>query len=234
MEQPQAETSPRDYESLAKRFILFGAIAAVLGIVFAWKVHLAWGVGLGALSLVFFLILLLSSTPNLSRNLTWTFWVLVVFGLTLSLPKGFMIKDSAKDAEIKQNLHAIQLGVVRYFATYDTYLLLVSDVLDTSIMPTFPSNPYARRYRDIEKRPLSDEEWNQQLQMHPITPENTPIPGDFLYTPHLTKDEKGQIHVTGYTLTAFGKDTSETDNSYSQLTVLLILSSNNVQYKSKR
>jgi len=85
MEQPQVEAPRRDYESLAKRFIWFGVIATVLGVAFAWKAHLGWGIGLAALSLAFILILLLSSTPNLSRNLSWILWSLIVLGFYLLL-----------------------------------------------------------------------------------------------------------------------------------------------------
>jgi hypothetical protein len=130
------------------------------------------------------------------------------------MPNYIRIKDKARNAEIKQNLHAIQLGLERYAVYHDRLYPLAIDVLrKDEYLPMLPNNPYAYgKYRKLNAGKTTAV-WKEVKQMQPLgadyfPPEYkaqlSPI-GNFCYVPRLEAGPNGELTSVGYLLLAFGQ-----------------------------
>lgn len=122
-------------------------------------------------------------------------WVMIVGALVLgfiqlvmgivaaiSIPSFMMVRDKAEEAEVKQNLHMIQLSVERYAVDHaGDYPLDVQDVISSSYMAEFPINPFTKQ------------------PMRSIQPGAVPYEGEFSYEVVMQ-----DARPAGYKLTAYG------------------------------
>lgn len=116
--------------------------------------------------------------------ITFVFLLLYLVGLP---PRGPIKKDKAKEAEVKQNLHVIQLGVEGYALDHGGHypLEIGTDFLASYASRYGPSNPFTEDHRNMQPVPLgAPDPW-----------------GDFSYVPELTDGE-----VTSYKLYAYGSE----------------------------
>jgi len=108
--------------------------------------------------------------------------------LAISLPNYVRIKDKAKEAELKQNLHSIQLTLERYGTDYFCYPDNIEEVISSGYIEAFPGNPF-----------------NEQAPMKPVADGKFSM-GDFVYVPGYP-DDKGKI--MSYTIKVWGARENE-------------------------
>jgi prepilin-type N-terminal cleavage/methylation domain-containing protein len=102
--------------------------------------------------------------------------VIVIIGIlvAIALPNFIKIKDKAKEAEVKQNCHAIQLALERYAvdASQEDYpfIIMGGDWTDTYVV--------WQEWVDLQENLDQDEE------RHPVA-ENPPLPADRDYRSRL-------------------------------------------------
>ncbi len=105
----------------------------------------------------------------------------------------YKIQDKANEAEVKQNLHLIQLNIERYLIDRDgKYPDSLEQVIQAGYFDEFPENPFS--YSPMREVNLSD------------NPEDKA--GNFTYLPESTDGT-----ITGYTLLGYGS-INTTDSFY--------------------
>lgn len=143
--------------------------------------------------------------PGLTRT---GFIGLATFVLTVGAVMPYFIGHDCKatEAELKQNLHGIQLAVERYSIDHDgEYLSDITDVIgEGRYMDAFPANPYLKKGLEDARVNTRSPEWESMLQMQHVSLRSTNTPGSFAYIPITNIDETGSEKVVGYDLLAFG------------------------------
>lgn len=109
----------------------------------------------------------------------------------------------SKCAEVKQNLHAIQLAVERFAVDHslDFYPRQIDDIKARGYLQEFPTNPFTGRpMRCIEAPAVAPAEFHQ---LHDAPPGAEP--GDFFYYKRWAKDgpQASDGNPIGYSLGAY-------------------------------
>lgn len=135
------------------------------------------------------LIASLVATPRGARLFfLLTVLPLLLLGLLLSRGLGAM-QFKRKEAQCKQNLHAIQLAVERYAVDQQDsdYPADVNTLVGSSYLPQMPENPFT--HLPMRVVPVD-------AQLEALSP---PERGDFGYLPHTERDGS----IAGYDLVLF-------------------------------
>jgi len=190
---------------LAVRLTIFTACLLVLLLCFSAFVY--WWIPLvvGPFLLVFFLALFLSERVMVSViRVTVILYVLGGLLAAIGLPPADPRMDKARNAEVAQNLYAIQLALERYAVDHAGYY--PSDFTSAQLedyLPKNPQNPYWQKYyapsRYWEKETEADDRRMRSIDLA----DSQPL-GNFSYQPQLVVVNGEQVAV-GYDLFAFGK-----------------------------
>ncbi len=184
-------------------------VALVFGVLL---VVLSYGLGFNWNALALFFVtscLTLTALPPKSRLAGCAGLAGFGFILAVSLPTSLSIHDAAKNADVKQKLHSIQLALERYATDYNSYPASIAILLDSPnrYMDELPKNPFRAFEPDTANLPAI----TIPHAMHPLgevaLPE-TPASmlGDFVYIPSIELHD-GVPLATAYTLIAFGNQT---------------------------
>lgn len=115
------------------------------------------------------------------------FQLLVLLSVAIAIPNFVSIKEKSKEAEVKQNLHSIQLAVERFAVDHDgAYPTTIDELQAQSYLPQLPQNPFTNQ------------------PMRNISPGEQPFQGEFTYKPAV-KDGG----VVGYELYGYGSAQSK-------------------------
>lgn len=200
----QVETAPR--AGTGTPFSVWLALVIGLGVAFSWHFPSGWMVVAGIILIVAAWCMLIR--PQKRLTLVIVLFIIAIL-IAVALPNTIRITEKAQNAELKQNLHAIQLGLERYAADYDGRYPLVIGQLRHDYMTEMPRSPFTYRrfgYPETDKYP-------ELRQMQPLGedfyPEKyktalNPV-GNFCYVPRLAVGPDGELTATGYLLLAFGQ-----------------------------
>jgi hypothetical protein len=180
--------------------------AVILGAILTLIAYLSNPYHFEALFAVFLTVSIMVLTASQPKAFPSNCIAIFIIGvlLVIAMPNVHPIQGMAKNAEVKQNLHSIQLALERYAEQHTCYPNNIATLLadPSAKMDASPANPFNGPYKRPQPGLLNED----PTVIQPLNEIDNPyldLEGQFCYLPEQEIID-GQLVSTGYKLIAFG------------------------------